>query len=71
MRFANSEVVSSMVPGMGDLAGIGDDIFRKSQIQPRPAYDEDIKLTPRDMERRLLDDVIQQYLREGRGVKGA
>lgn len=56
---------------MGDLAGIGDDIFRKSQIQPRPAYDEDIKLTPRDMERRLLDDVIQQYLREGRGVKGA
>lgn len=70
MRFADQEVVRSLVPGMSDLAGIGDDIFSKSQIK-QPQYDETLRLTPQEMMRREMEENMRRYLQESqRGVKG-
>ena len=70
MRFANPEVVKSAIPGMGDIAGIGDDIFRKSTIRRDENIDYDRPMTPQEMERQLLEEALREYQREGRGLKG-
>ena len=55
---------------MGDIAGIGDDIFRKSTIRRDEDIDYDRPMTPQEMNRQLLEEALREYQRENRGLKG-